>query len=107
MDRLFLLIAGVMTLGLYFVIAPVFTNTYRRYRKRKTIICPDTGQIVDVDLKAVHAGLMSALGKHWVRVKRCSLWPRKKGCAQECVRNNWPSPSDEPSIRANRRAKLS
>ena len=92
MDRLLLLIAGVVTLGFFFVIAPAVVNTYRRYRKRKTIICPDTGQIVEVELKAVHAGLMSALGKHWVRVKRCSLWPRKKGCAQECVQDNWPSP---------------
>ncbi len=89
MDRLFLLIAGVAILGLYFMIAPVAINTYRRYRKRKTIICPDTGQIVELDLNAVHAGLMSALGKHCVRVKWCSLWPRKKGCAQECVNEDW------------------
>jgi hypothetical protein len=102
MNRLLTLIAGVVTLGLYFVIAPVATNTYRRYRKRRTVICPDTGQIVEVELKAVQAGLMSALGKHWVRVKWCSLWPRKKGCAQECVRDNWPSPSDEPRVWANR-----
>ena len=89
MDRLFLLIAGLVALGLYFVIAPVVTNTYRRYRNRKTIICPDTGQIVEVDLKAVRASLMSTLGKHSVRVKWCSLWPRKKGCAQECVKEDW------------------
>ena len=93
MNRLLTLIAGVVTFGLYFVIAPVATNKYRRYRKRRTVICPDTGQIAEVELKAVQAGLMSALGKHWVRVKRCSLWPRKKGCAQECVRDNYPSPS--------------
>ena len=89
MDRLFLLIAGLVALALYFVIAPVVTNTYRRYRNRKTIICPDTGQIVEVDLKAVRASLMSTLGKHSVRVKWCSLWPRKKGCAQECVKEDW------------------
>jgi Fe2+ or Zn2+ uptake regulation protein len=89
MDRLFLLIAGLVAVGLYFVIAPVVTNTYRRYRNRKTIICPDTGQIVEVELKAVRASLMSTLGKHSVRVKWCSLWPRKKGCAQECVKEDW------------------
>lgn len=89
MDRLFLLIGGLVALGIYFVIAPVVTNTYRRYRDRKTIICPDTGQIVEVDLKAVRAGLMSTLGRHSVRVKWCSLWPRKKGCAQECVKEDW------------------
>ena len=89
MDRLFFLIAGVVTLGLYFVIAPVVVNTYRRYRRRKTIICPDTDQIAEVDIKAMQAGVMSVLGEHRVRVKWCSLWPRKKGCAQECVKKNW------------------
>ena len=88
MDRLFLLIGGAVALGLYFVAAPVFVDAYRRYRHRKTIICPDTGQIVEVDLKAVRAGLMSTLGRHSVRVKWCSLWPRKKGCAQECVKDD-------------------
>ena len=108
MDRLYLLIGGAVALGLYFVAAPVFVNAYRRYRDRKTIICPDTGQIVEVDLKAVRAGLMATLGRHSVRVKWCSLWPRKKGCAQECVRDNWPSSTDNDTIRTNgSKAKLS
>jgi len=89
MDRLFFLIAGVVILGLYFVIAPVVVNTYRRYRRRKTLICPETDQIAEVDIKAIQAGVMSVLGKHPVRVKWCSLWPRKKGCAEECVKENW------------------
>ena len=89
MNRLLTLMAGVVSLGLYFVAAPVFVSAYRRYRNRKTIICPDTGQIVEVDLKAVRASLMSTLGKHSVRVKWCSLWPRKKDCAQECVKEDW------------------
>jgi len=91
MNRLFLLTAGVVMLGTYFVIAPVVADTYRRYRGRKTLICPDTGQIAEVDLKAATAGAASALGKNWVRVKWCSLWPRRKGCAQECVRAYWDS----------------
>jgi hypothetical protein len=86
MNRVFLLIAGVITLGMVYVIAPVVADTYRRYSGRKTIACPDTGQIAEVELKAGIASLMSALGKHWLRVKWCSLWPRKKGCAQECVK---------------------
>ena len=89
MYRLLLLIAGAVALGLYFVIAPVVVNIYRRYRDRKTIICPDTGQIAEVQIKAFNAGLMSALGENWVRVKWCSLWPRKKGCTEECVKEDW------------------
>jgi hypothetical protein len=91
MNRLFFLTVGVIALGSYFVIAPVVAETYRRYRGRKTIICPDTGQIAEVNLKATTAAAASALGKNWVRVKWCSLWPRKKGCARECVREYWGS----------------
>jgi hypothetical protein len=87
MNRVYLLIGGIVCLGSIYVIAPIVTDSYRRYRNRRTVICPETGQIAEVDLKAVQASLISALGKHWVRVKWCSLWPRKKGCAEECVEN--------------------
>ena len=87
MNRVYLLIGGIVCLGSIYVIAPIVTDSYRRYRNRRTVICPETGQIAEVDLKAVQASLISALGKHWVRVKWCSLWPRKKGCTEECVEN--------------------
>ena len=86
-----LLVAGVVVLGLYFVVAPVVLSTYRRYRGRRTIICPETDQIVEIELKAGRAGIMAALGKPELRVKWCSLWPRRKGCAEECVTDDWPS----------------
>lgn len=86
-----LLVAGVVVLGLYFVVAPVVLSTYRRYRGRRTIICPETDQIVEMELKAGRAGIMAALGKPELRVKWCSLWPRRKGCAEECVTDDWPS----------------
>ena len=95
MNRVFLLIVGVISLGLYFVVAPIVMTTYRRYSGRKTIVCPESGQIAEVELKAARAGLMSALAKQSVRVKWCSLWPRRKGCAQECVREYWPTPTSE------------
>jgi hypothetical protein len=106
MNRVFLLIAGITVVGLYFVVAPVVITTYRRHCGRKTIICPESGQIAEVELKAVGAGLMSALAKQWVRVKWCSLWPRRKGCAQECVRENWPTATGSESNQ-NGRTKLS
>ena len=101
MNRVYLLIGAIAFLGGIYVIAPVVTDTYRRYRNRRTVICPETGQIAEVDLKAVRASLMSALGKHWVRVKGCSLWPRKKGCGQECMKYR-PSESLRRTMRKSR-----
>jgi len=91
MNRVFLLIAGMITLGLYFVIAPAAVSTFRRYRGRRTIICPENDQIAEMEIKAGQAGVMAALGKRYLRVKWCSLWPRRKGCAEECLRDDWPS----------------
>ena len=88
MNRAFLLIAGIVTLGLYFVVAPAVVSTFRRYRGRRTIICPETDQIAEMEIKAGQAGVMAALGKHSLRVKWCSLWPGRKGCAEECVKND-------------------
>ena len=91
MIAVFLLIAGVIALGLYFAVAPVVLGAYRRYRGRRTIICPETDQICEMELQAGRAGVMAALGKPYLRVKRCSLWPSRKNCAQECVKEDWPS----------------
>jgi len=87
----FLLIAGIIALGLYYMVAPIMLSTYRRYRGRRTIICPETDQIVEMELKARHAGVMAAFGKQDLRVKWCSLWPGRKNCAQECAKEDWPS----------------
>jgi hypothetical protein len=95
MNRLFLLIAGVVTLGLYFVVAPAVVSTFRRYRGRRTIICPETDQIAEIEIKAGQAGLMAAFGKHNLRVKWCSLWPRRKGCAEECLKDGWQSAEEQ------------
>ncbi len=86
-----LLIAAVMMLGLLFVLLPVALHTYQRFRHRKVITCPDAHRLAEVTLKAGRAGFMATLGKKsLLRVKGCSLWPKKKGCAEQYVKENWP-----------------
>ena len=86
MNRVFFLIISTVLLGSVYAVAPIVGDSYRRYRGRKTVICPETGEIAEVELKARQASLLSALGKRWVRIGWCSLWPRKKGCTEECAR---------------------
>ena len=99
MNRLFLLIAGVSALGLYFVITPMVVSSYRRYRGHRTIICPETGRIAEVELKAGRAGLSSIFGESRARVKRCTQWPRNQGCTEECVTANWEAAPDAENYR--------
>lgn len=82
-------IAAMVAVGILFVLAPVAIDTYRRCRNRKVLICPENHNSAEVELKAGRAGLMSALGKSKLAVKWCSRWPRKKGCAEQCVKENW------------------
>lgn len=105
MSHVFLLIAGVVTLGLYFIVGPAVLTTYRRYRGRRTIICPETDQIAEMEIKAGLAGILAALGKPSLRVKWCSLWPRRRGCAEECVKEDWPWMENQRN-NAARRDKL-
>lgn len=85
-------ILAIIAVGILSVLAPIAVDTYRRYRHRKVVVCPENHKLAEVELKAGRAGFMSALGKSKLAVKWCSRWPRKKVCAEECVKENWSAP---------------
>ena len=87
-----LLIAGIVTFGLVFVVFPVANDAYRRYRYRKVITCPGAHHLAEVSLNAGVAALGAGLGQPRLRVKTCSLWPKRKGCDEKCVGENWAAP---------------
>ena len=86
-----LLIAGILAIGLVFVVAPVFIDAYRQYRNQKVVTCPQTHGFAEVNLKAGLGALGAAVGRPVIRVKSCSLWPKREGCDEKCVRENWPA----------------
>ena len=87
-----MLIAGIIAFGLLFVIAPVAADAYRRYRDRKVVTCPETHGLAEVTFKTRLAVLGAAFGRPMVRVKGCSLWPKKNGCDEICIKENRPTP---------------
>lgn len=87
----FILIAGIVAFGLLFVVAPVAIDAYRQFRHRKVITCPETHGLAEVNLKTGLATFGAAFGRPAMRVRSCSLWPKKKGCDEKCVRENWPT----------------
>ena len=92
MDGPLLLIVLIAATGLLFVIAPVVIDIYARYRGRKALNCPDNRSPAKVTLDTHRAALAAAFGKRVLRVKSCSFWPTKKGCAEHCINENWPAP---------------
>ena len=87
----FLLVGGFFAMGVLFVFAPVFYDALQKYRRRKVITCPETHSLAEVNIKAGLGALGAAVGQPVIRVKDCSLWPKRQGCDQKCVTENWPT----------------
>lgn len=87
-----LVILGIIVMGALLVIFPVGLATFYRYRNRKVITCPGTRGSADVQLNARRTALTTVFGRPLLAVQNCSLWPRKKGCDEACVKQNWPQP---------------
>jgi hypothetical protein len=83
-----ILIVATIALGLFYIVLPFTLDVYRRFRYRKVVTCPDTYGLADVRLNARWAALTAIFRKPALRVKSCALWPRKKGCAEGCVKEN-------------------
>ncbi len=62
-------------------------KVYRRSHGAREIACPEANHFATIELDARHAVAMHALGEEADRrVKSCSLWPARQGCAQSCVK---------------------
>lgn len=81
-----IVVASIITVAVLYVLLPVVAVTFRRFRSRRLLRCPETGGQAEVDIDARQAALTSAFGRALLRVKMCSLWPQRKGCAQHCLR---------------------
>jgi hypothetical protein len=56
-----------------------------RLQSAQTLVCPETGKPVTVKVDAAHAGYTAAYDSEDLRLKDCSRWPEKAGCAQDCI----------------------
>lgn len=80
-----ILIVVILAVGILYVLVPRVLHIWAQYRAPRALSCPETGKPVRVDLDAPRAALTSAFGRPRLRVMWCTLWPQRKGCAQECV----------------------
>ena len=91
MNNPLMLIAGIIIVGLLFVVVPVVIDAYHRFRHRKVLTCPETHGPAEVSLDTGRAAFGAAFGKSMLRIRRCSLWPKRLGCEEKCVKENWPT----------------
>ena len=77
-------LVGLGVVAFMFVLAPVVGSVYRQYLVPRWLRCPETGLPVAVAVDARHAAWTGAFGWPRLRIRSCSLWPRRAGCAQRC-----------------------
>ncbi len=86
MNTPWMALAGIIALGVFYVTLPIVIDYFRRYRHKRVLKCPETGELAEVDIRAGQAAFLSLLGEPHLRVKNCTLWPKKKGCGEGCLR---------------------
>ena len=80
-------IVAIVALAALYVLFPVVVHTFQRYRHKKVLQCPETKELAEVDIDAQLASFSSAFGKTLIRVRNCSIWPRRRGCEQGCIKD--------------------
>jgi hypothetical protein len=83
-----------MAVGLaVFRVIPVL-HTYFLYRGKRLVTCPETLKTVAVDVAARTAAASAFLGEPTFRLDRCSRWPERQNCGQECLRQITADPEN-------------
>ncbi len=79
-------IAMVVALGGLYVLLPLVVHTFQRYRNKRVMTCPETEGLAEVDIDSRRAAFSSAFGRPLLKIKNCTLWPKKKGCDEDCIK---------------------
>jgi hypothetical protein len=80
---LLLLICGIVILFSF----PFLTwlETWRVFSGKRVLQCPETGTDADVELDAKLAARTALIGTLRNRVSKCSHWPKRDTCGQQCI----------------------
>jgi hypothetical protein len=59
-------------------------TVFLRFRTPRRLTCPEAQMLTEVGVDPAYAAWTAAFREPVIRVKRCSLWPQRAGCGQEC-----------------------
>jgi len=82
------LVAGVAVLvglGVLFLFARRLLGAWLKYRGTRIVVCPESREMVAVEVDAGHAAFSAPQGRPQLRLEACTRWPERKGCGQECL----------------------
>lgn len=81
-------------IALILVAASMYFRTYWKYRGARVITCPETKAAAGVEVDARHAAATMLHGAAEIRLAKCTRWPEKKDCGQECLSQIETSPEE-------------
>jgi len=84
-------LGAILVTGLPVVVS---LQNYYQNRGRQPVICPDSGQPVDVEVDNKFAFWSALRGQEHSRLESCTRWPEKADCGQECLAQIEPSPEN-------------
>jgi len=75
-----------MVVGIFLFRAVPALQTYFLYRGKRLITCPETLKTEAVEVAAGNAAAWSFVNEPILRLSRCSRWPERHDCGQECLK---------------------
>jgi hypothetical protein len=80
-----MLLLAMAGIAAFYVLVPIATEAFLRYRKPRIVRCPETGGAAEIRIDARHAAATAIPGPPEVRVEGCSRWPERECCDQACA----------------------
>ena len=59
---------------------------YFKFRGTRMVTCPETFQTEVVEVAARSMGIQAILDEPSLQLSKCSRWPMREGCGQDCLR---------------------
>jgi hypothetical protein len=78
-------VAALVGLGVLLLYGRRLASAWRAYRGTRIVVCPESREMVALELDARHAAFTAPHGRAELRVEACSRWPERSGCGQECL----------------------
>jgi len=69
-------------------------RVYLKLRDARLITCPETKEVVLVEVSAKAAAREALLDEPCLRVRNCSRWPLRQDCGQDCLSQIEVRPSE-------------
>jgi hypothetical protein len=60
-------------------------RVYFRFRGTRLVTCSETHQDAVVEVAARSMGMQAILDEPCLRISKCSRWPMRVGCGQDCL----------------------